>query len=134
MELGEAVIIAGIGCRKGAGEHDIGAAIAQALARAGLSSRAPDLIAVPVNKSEEHGIVATAARLKTPLAIVADSDLRAAGRRAQSYSLRVMALFGVPSVAEAAALAAGGPQSRLIAPKLAVGSATCALATCDDNP
>jgi cobalt-precorrin 5A hydrolase len=43
-------------------------------------------------------------------------------------SPRVMVLTGVPSLAEAAALAAGGPAARLIAPRIAVGPATCALA------
>jgi cobalt-precorrin 5A hydrolase len=37
--------------------------------------------------------------------------------------------MGVPSAAEAAALAAGGPAARLLAPRIAVGPATCALAT-----
>jgi cobalt-precorrin 5A hydrolase len=34
----------------------------------------------------------------------------------------------VPSVAEAAALAAAGPAARLIVARIAVGPATCALA------
>jgi cobalt-precorrin 5A hydrolase len=46
----------------------------------------------------------------------------------------VLALKGVPSVAEAAALAAGGPRSRLLAPRIAVGPATCALAVSGDTP
>jgi cobalt-precorrin 5A hydrolase len=37
--------------------------------------------------------------------------------------------MGVPCVAEAAALAAGGPAARLLVPRIAVGPATCALAT-----
>jgi cobalt-precorrin 5A hydrolase len=40
----------------------------------------------------------------------------------------------VPSVAEAAALAAGGPAARLIAPRIAVGPATCALADSRGGP
>jgi cobalt-precorrin 5A hydrolase len=40
----------------------------------------------------------------------------------------VIALAGVPSVAEAAALAAAGPAARLIVARIAVGPATCALA------
>ena len=45
-----------------------------------------------------------------------------------------MALAGVPSVAEAAALAAGGPDARLIVPRIAVGPATCALAATGAAP
>jgi len=40
----------------------------------------------------------------------------------------VLLRTGVPSLAEAAALAAAGPTARLIAPRVAVGPATCALA------
>jgi cobalt-precorrin 5A hydrolase len=36
--------------------------------------------------------------------------------------------MGVSSVAEAAALAAGGPDARLVVPRIAIGPATCALA------
>jgi cobalt-precorrin 5A hydrolase len=43
-------------------------------------------------------------------------------------------LTGVPSVSEAAALAAAGPDARLIAPRVAVGPATCALAITGDAP
>jgi cobalt-precorrin 5A hydrolase len=37
-------------------------------------------------------------------------------------------VMGVPSVAEAAALAAAGPSSSLLAARIAAGPATCALA------
>jgi cobalt-precorrin 5A hydrolase len=40
----------------------------------------------------------------------------------------------VPSVAEAAALAAAGPAARLIGPRLVIGSATCALAASETPP
>jgi cobalt-precorrin 5A hydrolase len=46
----------------------------------------------------------------------------------------VRALAGVPSVAEAAALAAGGPKARLILPRIVVGPVTCALAESGDAP
>jgi cobalt-precorrin 5A hydrolase len=46
----------------------------------------------------------------------------------------VWALAGVPSVAEAAALAAGGPKARLILPRIVVGPVTCALAEMDETP
>jgi cobalt-precorrin 5A hydrolase len=61
--------------------------------------------------------------------LITDADLKAAGTRVATRSDRVVALTGVPSLAEAAALAAAGPSSRLIAPRLVVGAATCALAS-----
>jgi cobalt-precorrin 5A hydrolase len=42
--------------------------------------------------------------------------------------------MGVGSVAEAAALAAGGPDARLVVPRIAIGPATCALAASGAAP
>jgi cobalt-precorrin 5A hydrolase len=130
--MGEAMIVAGIGCRKGAVAAEISAAIADALARAGLDTL--DLVAAPESKGGEHGIAAAAAALGVPLVLVAKADLEAAGARTQTRSERVLALTGVPSVAEAAALAAGGPAARLILPRITVGVATCALAVGGKRP
>ena len=54
--------------------------------------------------------------------------LTLAGDRIETRSERVLALTGLGSVAEAAALAAAGPSAKLISPRLVMGSATCALA------
>jgi cobalt-precorrin 5A hydrolase len=128
MGVDEAMIVAGIGCRKGASAAEISAVIADALARAGLGTQALDLVAAPESKGGEQGVAAAAAALGVPLMLVAKADLEAAGARTQTRSERVLALIGVPSVAEAAALAAGGPAARLILPRITVGVATCALA------
>ena len=73
-------------------------------------------------KRDEQGVSAAAAALGVPLVLVSRADLQAAGARAQTRSERVLALMGVPSVAEAAALAASGPAARLIVPRISVGS------------
>ena len=122
------MIVAGVGCRKGAQAADISAAIAAALANAGLTTTALALVATAERKRNESGIAAAAAAIGVPLLVVAQHDLKAAGVRTTTKSGRVVAIAGVPSVAEAAALAAGGPGARLIAPRIAVGPATCALA------
>jgi cobalt-precorrin 5A hydrolase len=128
MGVGEAMIVAGVGCRKGTAGAEIEAAIAAALARAGLGIAAVRVVATSAVKSGEPGIAAAAASIGVPLVFVAQDELAAAGARAATRSERVLAHTGVPSVAEAAALAAGGPAARLIAPRIAVGPATCALA------
>jgi cobalt-precorrin 5A hydrolase len=66
------------------------------------------------------------------LVMVPQRDLEAADARIITRSERVLALTGVPSVAEAAALAAAGPASRLVGPRVAIGPATCALAVSGD--
>jgi cobalt-precorrin 5A hydrolase len=85
------------------------------------------MIATSAAKESEPGIAGAAAALGVPLTVVAETDLVAAGERAVTRSQRVLALAGVPSVAEAAALAAGGAAARLILPRVVVGAATCAL-------
>jgi cobalt-precorrin 5A hydrolase len=60
--------------------------------------------------------------------------LAAANDRVETPSQRVAALAGVGSVAEAAALAAAGPASKLIVPRRIVGAATCALAVSPPEP
>jgi cobalt-precorrin 5A hydrolase len=126
--VGEAVIVAGIGCRRGASAADIAAVINAALARAALKPDALDAIATSAVKGGEPGIAAAAASFGLPLVLVPPSDLAAADSRITTRSERVLALTGVASVAEAAALAAGGPQARLLAPRIVLGPATCALA------
>jgi cobalt-precorrin 5A hydrolase len=127
------MIVAGIGCRKGTSAGDIGAVIDAALARAGFAKKALDLIAAPELKRGEQGIAAAAAALGVPLVLIPEADLAVAGARAETRSERVLALMGIPSVAEAAALAGGGLSARLILPRIAVGGATCALAVSEER-
>ena len=122
------MIVAGIGCRRGAEARDIEAAIRATLAGAGITAGDLKAIATGSAKAAEPGIAATAAKLGLNIVPIAEAELKAAGDRVMTRSDRVLALTGVPSLAEAAALAAAGPSSRLIASRLVVGAATCALA------
>jgi cobalt-precorrin 5A hydrolase len=131
MEMDQAMIVAGIGCRRGAAAPDIEAAIRAALASAGIAAAALEAIATATAKGAEPGIAATAAKLGLRVVLIPDAELKTAGTRMATRSDRVLALTGVPSLAEAAALAAAGPSSRLIASRLVVGAATCALARSD---
>jgi cobalt-precorrin 5A hydrolase len=122
--MGEAMIVAGVGCRKGAPAADIEAAIMAALARAGLGAAALDLMATSAAKGGEPGIAAAASAIGVRLVLIPQGELEAAGARSATRSERVIALAGVPSVAEAAALAAAGPAAWLIVTRIAVGPAT----------
>jgi cobalt-precorrin 5A hydrolase len=134
MGVGEAMIVAGVGCRKGARAADIEAAVAAALARAGLGAAALDLIATSAAKAGEPGIAGAASAIGVRLVLVPQQELEAAGVRTATRSARAIAVAGVPSVAEAAALAAAGPTARLIIARIAVGPATCALAEAGAAP
>jgi cobalamin biosynthesis protein CbiG len=126
--MDQAMIVAGIGCRRGAGAGDVEAAIRAALERAGVDPANLKAIATGSAKAAEPGIAATAAMFGLKIVPIGDAELKAAGARVVTRSDRVLALTGVPSLAEAAALAAAGPSSRLIGSRLVVGAATCALA------
>jgi cobalt-precorrin 5A hydrolase len=110
MDLGEAVIVAGVGCRKAISAAQVESAIEAALLHNRRCGHELERIAVPAAKGTEAGIVA------------------AADARTVTRSPRSMDRFNVHSVAEAAALAAAGPGARLLAPRVAVGPVTCALA------
>ncbi len=127
------IIVAGIGCRRGAAAAAIEAAIATALARAGLSKPQLDALATAAFKADEPGIAAAAQARGVRLVLVAQGSLERAGDLA-THSRRVTELVGVGSVAEAAALAAAGDGARLIVPRVVVGEATCALASSYRNP
>jgi cobalt-precorrin 5A hydrolase len=122
------MIAAGVGCRRGTSAPDIEAAIRAALARANIAADALDVIATIQAKSTEASIRGAAEKLGVALIVVSETDLKAASGRTATRSERSLALMGVPSVAEAAALAAAGPSANLIASRLVVGTATCALA------
>ena len=128
------MMVAGIGCRRGTSAAEIETVIAAALTRAGLARGVLDLIATAAAKSDEPGIAAAAAALGVRLVLVAQNDLKAANSRVATDSPRVRKLMGVASVAEAAALAAGGPDARLVVPRIAIGPATCALAASGAAP
>jgi cobalt-precorrin 5A hydrolase len=132
--MDQAMIVAGIGCRKGAAAAEIEAAIAAALERAGIAAHSLEVIATSAAKGDEPGIAAAASARGVPLVLVPQDGLEAAGARTATKSARVAALTGVPSLAEAAALAAGGPTARLLGARVAVGPATCALAESGEAP
>jgi cobalt-precorrin 5A hydrolase len=132
VDLGEALIAAGIGCRKAISATEVEAALQAALAAAMQSNSLVDgrlsLIAAPAVRGTEAGLIAAAAARGVPLRLIPQPMLEAANPRTLTHSARSMAAMNVNSVAEAAALAAAGPNARLLAPRIAVGPVTCALA------
>jgi cobalt-precorrin 5A hydrolase len=133
MGLDQAMIVAGIGCRKGASAEEVSAALDAALERAGRPLERKELLATSMRKRDEVGIAKAAKARGLRLVFVEQSDLESASARGASWSGRVLALAGVPSVAEAAALAACGPKARLILPRITLGPVTCAVAS-DEAP
>jgi cobalt-precorrin 5A hydrolase len=128
VDLDQIMIVAGVGCRKGTQAAEIEAAIEAAFASVGVAVSELSLIATSAGKGGEPGIAAAASSIGVPLVLIPQGELTPAAARATTRSERVIALMGVPSIAEAAALAAAGPAAQLIVPRIVVGRVTCALA------
>ena len=128
------MIVAGIGSRKGVTAADVLAAIDAALAAHGLTRAQIDRLATAPLKRDEPALGVASVAIGRELIIVDDGALRAASPRTLTHSELSLAMTGAPSVSEASALAAAGPASRLLGPRLVVGSVTCAIAVDGDLP
>ncbi|MCK0196579.1 cobalamin biosynthesis protein [Ancylobacter sp. 6x-1] len=128
------MIVAGVGSRRGVTAQEVRAAVEGALQRYEVKLGEVSLMATPALKGSEPGIMRAALDLGLLLVMVPQAQLEAAGARAVTHSERVVALMGVPSVAEAAALAAAGRRSTLLGPRFVLGPVTCALAREGNRP
>jgi cobalt-precorrin 5A hydrolase len=124
MGRDQAMIAIGIGCRR-----DASAAAIEELVRrvmAGVpAAGCPALFSIE-DKAQEFGLIEAARRLGMTLTFLSRDDLRR--QPAQTRSRAAEAAFGVPSVAEAAALAGTGPDARLLVARVAEAGVTCAVA------
>ncbi len=99
--------------------------VRRAQAQAGCTAEA---LAAPMFKTNETELYEAAKSLALPLIFIDRAALEQAQPRCQTHSEIVAAKLGLASVAEACALAAAGPASRLLLPRIALGKTTCALA------
>jgi cobalt-precorrin 5A hydrolase len=128
MVLGEAMIVAGIGSRKGVSAAEVIAAVETALKEHGLTRPRLALLATARMKQDEAGIIAAGGTLNVPLILIDNDVLKEMSDRTLSHSEASLSVAGVGSVSEAAALAAAGEGARLAGPRIAVGPVTCAIA------
>ena len=119
-------IAIGLGCRRGVSGEMIASLVREALARIDQTGVAA-LFTVDAKRTEA-GLAQAAQALAMPLHFLPQEALAAVADKAQTRSPRVESLFGVPSVAETAALAGAGPGAVLILPRIARDNATCAIA------
>jgi cobalt-precorrin 5A hydrolase len=118
------VIVAGFGCRDGAAIASFKDALALA-----AGSRALDALAVPADRA--HLLEPLADELGLPLVMLERSQL--AGIITPTLSKASLSRRGTGSVAEAAALAAAGPDAWIVVPRR-IGfdrMTTCAIAQGD---
>jgi cobalt-precorrin 5A hydrolase len=131
MDLGETMsaplLAIGIGCKSGVSAEAVIALVEKACGQIdGLATA----LYTTEEKRAEPALGEAARRLDLPLVHLSRTALKAMAPHAVTQSPRVLALFGVPSVAETAALAGAGPGSRLVLPRIAAGGVTCAIALC----
>lgn len=116
----------GIGCRKGCPADAVEMLVRQALGQA--RGAVPAGLFTVADKQGEPGLNEAAGRLELGLTYFSRETLRARETDISTYSPHAERVLGVPSVAEAAALAGAGPGSVLVVPRIAAGGATCAVA------
>jgi cobalt-precorrin 5A hydrolase len=117
----------GIGCKRGCSSEAIVALVERAIAAVACAG-APATLFTHEAKRSEAGLASAAKALGLPLVFLEAGVLRQASFRAVTNSPRVMVMFGLSSIAEAAALAGAGPSSVLLLARVSDGGASCAIA------
>lgn len=121
------LVAVGIGCRKQFARADI-----VALVRSTLADRVPPLRAkrlfTLIDKRGDGELAAAAALLDLELVFLSREALAAVAPRCLTDSRAAQRRFGLPSIAEAAALAGAGAGARLLGPRRIGAGVTCALA------
>lgn len=121
-------LIAGLGLRAGTSEADILACLDEALAIAGLAGETTPRFATLAGRADEPGLRDAARSRDAEVLAIPDEALKGFEAACATRSTRIASLYGVGSVAEAAALAGAGPGGTLVQPRIATGRVTCALA------
>ena len=126
-DAGKTAVAIGIGCKRGCSSEAIVALVERAVAAASCAG-APAALFTHEAKKSVAGLASAAKALGLPLVFLDPQVLRQASLRAATNSPRVMRMFGLPSIAEAAALAGAGPSSVLLVARMSDGDASCAIA------
>lgn len=124
-------LVAGVGLRAGTAAEEILACIDLALGAIGARRDEIARLATLATRSGEDGLAAAARTLGSPVSAIPDEALRGFEAGCATRSTRIQSLYGVGSVAEAAALAAAGPGGVLVQPRVTTQRVTCALARTD---
>lgn len=120
--------VLGLGCESGAPVDDLLALAARSLQEAGIEPGWLTALASIASKAAEPAILAVAAHYAVPIRFFDAPTLERETPRLPNPSELVFARVGCHGVAEAAALAAAGADSRLVLPKRKSAFATAAIA------
>lgn len=120
------MIAIGIGCKAGIEAAEVIAVVEESLAR--IDGDTIIGLFTVASKIHEKGLTQAAASLCLPLLFLPEIALKSVACRTETRSERVVALFGVPSIAEKAALVGAGEGSTLVLSRHSRGNVTCAIA------
>ncbi|MDP6786279.1 MAG: precorrin-3B C(17)-methyltransferase [Rhodospirillales bacterium] len=123
-----ATLALGVGCERDAEPGEVRELVGQTLTDAGLAAGAVSGVFSLDLKSDEAAIHALAGELDVPARFFNAPRLEAETPRLANPSETVFRAVGAHGVAEAAALAAAGPEAELIVAKRKSRRATCAVA------
>lgn len=118
----------GLGFRKAASAETLAALVRAALARLPGGLDPADATLATIAEKDRAPLRGAATLLGLPVLILPKIALAGTDDRITVASEAVRACLGIPSVAEAAALAAAGPGARLLVTRVATADATCAIA------
>lgn len=123
------MIAIGIGANSRAEQHDFAMALDSARRDAGVA----DIVATFEAAAFAPQVQEAACRVSLSYCAVTLDSMRARNDDCLTRSERSLSLFGVASMAEAAALAGAGSGSRLIFPRRIIGNITIAAARSADE-
>ncbi|MCF6200323.1 MAG: cobalamin biosynthesis protein [Hyphomicrobiaceae bacterium] len=122
------LIIAGLGFSSKATRDELIEAIDLALQTHDLPRSSLSLLAALDRKGDSEVLQAAALEFGLRLELVVPDDLLVTGMKTLSHSERSMAITGLASASEAAALGAIDCKGELLGPRIICGPVTCALA------
>jgi cobalamin biosynthesis protein CbiG len=123
-----ALYVLGLGCERGTDAAEVLALARQALELAGIGPADVSTVASIDSRAEEPAILAVAQAFGVPSSFFPAIRLEEETPRIRNPSAIVFARVGCHGVAESAALAAAGPVSELVVPKIKSAHATAAVA------
>jgi cobalt-precorrin 5A hydrolase len=127
----EAMIVAGVGCRREISADEVERVVRLALGMFQLPAERLDAIATESAKADDPAFPEAARRLSVKLMGCTIDDLDRVAGAVLTPSKLVLETKGVPSIAEASALVAAGRNGRLLGARVATAAATCAIAIGD---
>ncbi len=120
--------ILGLGCESGADWNDVRMLVERALQQVGIGSEQLLAVVSIDTRMDEPAILEVATHFRLPVRFFKAAALEQETPRLKNPSELVFAHVGCHGVAEAAALAAAGPDAELALPKMKSGAATVAIA------